>query len=157
MAREFSSLITPGTIVIADLNRGYEGGKYLYLMLDHLSNEANRPNVFTIPTNPMMSKLIDEPLQAPSYAPETLAYIWSKLRDQKDEVVSNKDWKRIVFVIQLEGSATVESSEWYARLMNRCEAPKTRFIKAGGAVANSLFFVECDTDQLKSISPMEAK
>ncbi|MFO0417042.1 MAG: ArnT family glycosyltransferase, partial [Pseudomonadota bacterium] len=98
MARQFSESITPGTVVIADLNRGYEGGKYLYLLLDHLASKANRPNVFTVTTNPMMSRLIDQPTEAPRYALDTLAYIWTKLRNHREELASNTEWSKILFV-----------------------------------------------------------
>lgn len=148
MARQLSESITPGTIVIADLNRGYEGGKYLYLLLDHLDSKANRPNVFTVTTNPMMSRLIDQPTEAPRYALDTLAYIWTKLRNHREELASNTEWSKVLFVIQVEGAAAAETSEWHSRVVNRCASPKISRLDASGTVANSLILVECEISQL---------
>jgi hypothetical protein len=150
MARKFSESITPGTIVVADLNRSYGGGKYLYLMLDYLNTPSNRPNVLALATHPAMKSLIAEPLMAPKYALETLPYIWTKMREQRQEIATYNEWRKVVFVVQLENNAAPETSEWYSSIMARCESPKTSTIEASGTAYIALFLVECDLSQLKS-------
>lgn len=99
MARELERAITPGTIVMAGLGGGYEPGKFLYLMLNHLTDQRARPNLFIPISNGGLETFVAAPKIDSAEVSTSLPYTWTKLSDQLSESLSVDTWKNITFLI----------------------------------------------------------
>ena len=84
MASSVSKSIDPGAIVIADVE-GYNSARLGYLLLDHLSDEGNRPNMLALPPHESIMSMIESPLSAGAYITNRWLYLWTRLRDQQKE------------------------------------------------------------------------
>jgi hypothetical protein len=99
MAQELERVITPGTIVMAGLGGGYEPGKFLYLMLDHLTDQRARPNLYIPISNGGLETFVTAPKIDTAELSTSLPYTWTKLSKQLSETVSVDEWKNITFLI----------------------------------------------------------
>jgi hypothetical protein len=99
IARELERTITPRTIVISGLGGGYEVGKFLYLMLDHLTDPANRPNMFLTVSNEWLLNLLAKPVLTREFLAGNLPYLWTKLDKQLEESLATKEWSKVTFLI----------------------------------------------------------
>lgn len=147
-AERLKEVITPGTIVIADLNRSYEAGKYLYLTLDHLADPHSRPNVWLPATTPMLPSLIENPLMAPNYIPETMPYIWTKLREQVEETATNTQWNKVLFIMQEGPEDRSENTNNVLLASKRCAHPSISRIARERSALNTLVLIECPFSEL---------
>lgn len=148
-AARLSQSITPGTIVIGDLNRSYEAGKYLYLTLDHLVAPENRPNLWLPATTPMLPTLIADPIAAPQHIASTMPYTWTKLRDQVDETTGNKNWTKVLFVLQSGPEDRAENFTNVELATNRCTNPTISRLERERSALNTLILIECQVSDLK--------
>lgn len=149
LAAKLGEVITPGTIVISDLNRSYEAGKYLYLSLDHLADPKNRPNLWFGATTPLVPQLVANPLSAVQLAPTSLAYTWTKLREQLDETMNVTNWSKVVFIVQAgpEDQAVNLSNQELA--LTRCHNPRITRLARENRALDTLVLVECNIADLK--------
>jgi hypothetical protein len=141
-------LITPGTVVIADVNKGYDYGKYLYLLLDHATSIEARPNVLMWTTSAMLDKLIEDPLLAVQLAPQTLPYNWTKLRSQVDEVRRDFNWTRVLFIIQSGENDDASDVPIVAKAAARCGNAPIIHTKSRGSAWNRLALIACDISNM---------
>lgn len=147
--RTINSLITPRTIVIAYINDGYDQGKYLYLLLDHLTDAKSRPNVLMLSPPEFIETLIQDPRAAITYAPQRLAYQWTKLRDQVDEVVSTQNWERVLFVIQSGTPSSPINESILSKVLARCAHPEIQYTESRGSAWMILSLVSCNLADFK--------
>jgi len=147
-AERLKEAITPGTVVIGDLNRSYEAGKYLYLTLDHLADPQIRPNLWLPANTPLLPSLIANPLLAPQHVDSTMPYIWTKLRDQLAETKSYSQWQKVLFVIQEGPEDTKENIRNVELASKRCANPKISRIQRERSALNSLVLIECPANEL---------
>lgn len=99
MARELEREITPRTFVITNFGGGYENGKFLYLMLDHLAAPKNRPNLYLMTSNESFLHFFSKPIFPREFVSRTMPYLWTKMRDQVEETVSQPSWERVTFMM----------------------------------------------------------
>jgi hypothetical protein len=99
MARELERAITPGTIVMAGLGGGYEPGKFLYLMLDHLTDQRSRPNLYIPISNGGLETFVTAPKIDSAEVSTSLPYTWTKLSNQLSESLAVDEWKNLTFLI----------------------------------------------------------
>jgi hypothetical protein len=143
MAATISEAITPGTIAISDLNLGYEEGKFLYLVLDHLADPRNRPNLWYSGRTLMIPSLIAEPLTAQALCPSSLPYTWTKLRDQLDETLQFQGWSKVVFVMQSTPESQESTTANLKAASTRCSNPKITRLPWRRNGSRALVMVEC--------------
>lgn len=134
MARELERAITPGTIAIAGLGGGYEPGKFLYLMLDHLTNKQARPNLFIPISNDNLKRFVIDPKIDGAEVANSLPYTWTKLADQLPESLSADQWQNISFLILETLHNTNSNDEAIAQASSMCPAP---IIRRAESSANS--------------------
>jgi 4-amino-4-deoxy-L-arabinose transferase-like glycosyltransferase len=149
IAAQISKSITPGTIVVADLNRGSDAGKYLYLLVDYLSDPRNRPNLWMAARTPTLPRLVQDPMLSVRLFAETWPYVWTKLRDQVDETANYKQWTRVLFLLQTGTPDNYPNDELIAAASARCRTPTIRKIQGSRAARNSLVLIECALADLK--------
>jgi hypothetical protein len=130
MARELEKSVGPKTLVISGLGGGYEPGKFLYLMLDHLTNPAYRPNLYVLVSNDELLALLKRGTLDPSQIAISLPYKWTKLDRQLSESLSTTDWEQVTFMIieTLHNSAT--NSEAVALASSLCANPTVRHVQS---------------------------
>jgi hypothetical protein len=148
-AERLKEAITPGTIVIADLNRSYEAGKYLYLTLDHLADPSSRPNIWLPATTPTVPYLIRNPLMAQQHLPGTMPYIWTKLRDQVVESTSYSEWNKILFIIQEGPEDRSENINNVQLASTRCATPNISRLTRERSALNTLVLIECPFSEFR--------
>jgi len=147
--RMMQSWIKPGTIVIAYMNDGYDQGKYLYLLLDHLTAANNRPNALMFSPPELGEQLIQDPRSAMTYAPQKWAYQWTKLRDQVSEMAAYQKWKDVVFIIQSGTPSTPINQEIISKARARCSRPEIKRTESRGSAWMILSLVRCDLADLQ--------
>jgi hypothetical protein len=148
-AAKLSEAITPGTIVISDLNRSYEAGKYLYLVLDHLAAPESRPNLWYSAGTPMVSSLVAEPRNAAKLIATSIPYTWTKLREQLPETLQFKDWSKVVFVIQSGPEDREANLSNLEAASTRCNNPKITRLERQRSALNTLVVIECALSDMK--------
>ena len=146
MTENLAQSIVPGTIVLGDVTRGYDAGKYLYLLLDHLTKPENRPNLWM----PSSLTAIQTPLKAPQRFKRTWCYLWTKLDKQIGETESFQGWKKVLFIFQTNRSNIPYHKAIADSTKERCEEPSIRTIPAAGNLESGLLLIECDVDKLRS-------
>jgi hypothetical protein len=143
VAAELNKAITPGTLVLSELTRGYEAGKYLYLMLDHLTDPINRPNMW-VQCNPYeVQSFLTQPADFEKMLNNRLPYVWTKLRNQLEETVQYKDWSHILFVLQRGETNTYSNAALIEAVKARCSNPVVSDIGPPSHDWNSLILVKC--------------
>lgn len=148
VAAQMAEVITPGTIVIADLNRGYEPGKSLYLLLDHLVDPRNRPNLWLSVGTSHLKGLVEDPLRGAAMFTSTWPYLWTKLRGQIAETASFSGWSRVVFMIQTGTPTQYPNDELIALASARCKSPQRHTIQVPYAEGCDLVVIACDVRDL---------
>lgn len=144
-AAHIASAIQPDTIIIEFMNEGYDRAKYLYLLLDPLSDPARRPNRWVLARGEEASKLVADPLWSRSVIQSSWVYTWTKLRDQLDESVNHDGWKRVVFLVQTPSPYYRVDEVLLETVKNRCANPKIE--KVDGP--KTFLIVECDVKDLR--------
>lgn len=150
VAAQIAESITPGTIVIADLNRGYESGKMLYLLLDYLVAPRNRPNLWLSVGTAHLKGLVENPVRGATMFTSTWPYLWTKLRSQVTETESFSGWSRIVFMIQAGTPTQYPNDDLIALATSRCKSPKRHTIQVPYAEGCDLVVIACDVSDLTS-------
>jgi hypothetical protein len=130
MARELEQTITPGTIVVAGLGGGYEPGKFLYLMLDHLASQASRPNLYIPISNGGLKLFLAAPKIDTAEVSTSLPYTWTKLSHQLAESVSVEHWKNITFLIIETIHNTNSNDEAITLASTICPDPSIRRVES---------------------------
>jgi hypothetical protein len=152
LANESSSLITPHTLAVVFVGGGYEVGKFTYLWLDHIASPANRPNLVYFASHSEIETLTQTPLKASQRLYRNWAYIWTKMRDQLDETLQNKDWKRVVFFIGDFRDEKNPAEPIVQQAMSACRNPtKREFIPEPSSVAGNpldIIAVSCQIEDL---------
>lgn len=148
MTRALAQSIEPGTIVLGDVTRGYDAGKYLYLLLDHLTKPENRPNLWM----PGSISTIKTPLKAVEQFQRTWCYMWTKLDKQVEETKSFKEWKKVLFVFQIDRSNQPYHKALAESTIERCAQPVIRTIPAPERIESGMLLIECDIEKLVSIN-----
>lgn len=146
MTKRLAQSIEPGTIVLGDVNRGYDAGKYLYLLLDHLTATENRPNLWL----PGSIATVKTPLKAPQRFQRTWCYLWTKLDKQVEETESFKDWKKVLFIFQTNRSNVPYNKALADSTKDRCTEPSIRVIPAEGNLESGMLLIECKIEKLIS-------
>jgi hypothetical protein len=130
MAREIEQAIAPGTVVIAGLGGGYEPGKFLYLMLDHLTSQRARPNLYLPISNGGLKLFLAEPKIDSAEVSTSLPYTWTKLSNQLEESLSVEDWKNITFLIIETIHNTNSNDDSIALASTICPEPIVRRVES---------------------------
>ncbi len=144
VAADIRLMITPGTIVVTELSRGYDAGKFLYLLVDHLSDPKNRPNVFFQAGQADARRMVTDPRLAARLIRNRLAYVWTKMRDQMEETEQNTEWSRVLYIIQDGRPQEYPNDDLIQAVLASCQKPTVTKIPAHGSVINSLTIVQCD-------------
>ena len=147
MTKDLAQSIESGTIVLGDITRGYDRGKYLYLLLDHLTNPENRPNLWM----PGSLASMKNPLKAPQHFKRTWCYLWTKLDKQIEETESFQEWKKVLFIFQTNRADVPYRKAIADSTKERCAEPSIRTIPAAGNLESGLLLIECDVDKLRSL------
>lgn len=150
VAAQIAESITPGTIVIADLNRGYESGKMLYLLLDHLVDRRNRPNLWLAVGTSHLRDLAANPSRGAEMFTSTWPYLWTKLRSQVTETSSFSGWSRVVFMIQTGTPTQYPNDDLIALAASRCKSPTRHTIQVPYAEGCDLVVISCNVSDLTS-------
>jgi hypothetical protein len=152
LAKDSSALITPNTLAIVFVGGGYEVGKMTYLWVDHIASPANRPNLIYFASHSEIETLTQTPLKASQQLHRNWAYIWTKMRDQLDETLQNKDWKRIVFFIGDFRDQRNPAEPIIQQAMSACRNPtKREFIPEPSKIAGNpldIITVSCQIEDL---------
>ena len=148
VAAEMAKEIQPKTIIIADLLLGYHSGKMTYLLLDALTDPKNRPNLWQTEPWQVTREAFKNPLQAPKLN-NAWVYIWTKLRDQKEESETFTGWERIVFMIQERPQNQDYNRDEIAAVINSCVNPVVRRIEPQGSFWMPLIIITCKVSDLK--------
>lgn len=135
--------ITPRTIVIADFPIGYHDGKMTYLLLDHLTDPANRPNRWITGRSSVIEQAFRDPLN-PALINFNWPYSWTKLRDQVTESQHFEHWERIVFFLQEPERDLIVFEERLNAAVRSCSDPKIYRIPAEGSFWKPLTMVSCN-------------
>lgn len=144
VAADIRGMITPGTIVITELSRGYDAGKFLYLLVDHLSDPNSRPNVFFQAGQADVRRLVSEPRRAAELVRYRLAYVWTKMRDQLEETEGNREWSKVLYIVQDGRPEEYPNDDLIRAIESSCQKPTVTKIPAHGSVINALTLVQCD-------------
>ena len=76
-------------------------------------------------------------------------YMWTKLRDQKEESSSFSGWERVVFMIQERPKNQDYNRDEIEEVMNRCANPVVRRIESQGTFWLPLVIVSCKVSDLR--------
>jgi len=147
-AAEMAKEIQPKTIIIADLLLGYHVGKMTYLLLDALTDPKNRPNFWFAGRVDAIRVAIKDPLHATKLDNDWI-YIWTKLRNQKEESDAFAGWERVVFMIQERPENQDYNKDEIEEVMNRCANPVVRRIESRGTFWLPLVIVSCKVSNLR--------
>lgn len=123
MARDLERAIPPKTLVIAGLGGGYEPGKFLYLMLDHLTASANRPNLFVLVSNSGLLSIVSQRSLDTDQVAISLPYTWTKLDRQLSESLSNTDWENVTFIVLKSIHNNISNAEALSLAQAMCASP----------------------------------
>lgn len=149
ISQEIARSITPGTIVLGNLTRGYDAGKYLYLLLDHLTLPDNRPNLWMPNSTNRVPFDIAHPLKATESFTRTWPYLWTKLDKQILETASNRDWQQILFIFQTNESFEPYQSALADAAKSRCNTPTISTIAPQSSAHNGLMLIRCAVSDLR--------
>lgn len=133
MASELKRAIPPKTIVIAGLGGGYEPGKFLYLMLDHLAAPAKRPNLFALVSNGGLLSIVSQKTLDLDQIAISLPYTWTKMRDQVTESLSYRDWENVTFIILETLHNNPSNTEAIALAQAMCANPTIKRINSSAS------------------------
>lgn len=148
LAQKLAGKINKDTLVISHIQQGNDEGKYTYLLIDHLSAPLNRPNGWLTLTGEEFNRLLKRPLEFQDFARRDIPYQWTKLRDQLQETVEYKGWKRVLFVIHPMQPNRTPNEQQIQSVMQRCRNPVSETFEAPPWVANSLLTIECAVGDL---------
>jgi hypothetical protein len=152
LANDASNLIDSRTLTIAFFGGGYDVGKFTYLWLDHITAPANRPNLVYFASHSEIETLTKKPLLALQRLDTNWAYIWTKMRDQLSETVSNKEWKQVVFLVANFRDPRNPAEPILQQALAACSNPtKREFIPEPSSVAGNpldIFAVSCRIEDL---------
>lgn len=146
--KEVAKHITPGTLVITELSMGYYTGKITYLLLGHLTDPANRPNLWLISPRLEIQSYIQDPMKALQFE-ETWAYRCTKLRDQIEETKATPAWKKLVFVLQNKPEKEDPNQVDIQAAMQRCNNPIREDIPGRHSFWVPLVVISCQMSDLK--------
>jgi hypothetical protein len=120
-----------------------------YLLLDHLSSPAHRPNIWFIPTRPAVQTYIQDPMKALQFQ-DTWAYQCTKLRELIDESAAPRQWERVVFVLQVKPQNEDDNTADIELATQRCSHPIIHDIpKQEGTFWVPLKVISCEISDLK--------
>lgn len=148
IADEIGAMIEPGTIVIADIWKDYDQGKMTYLLMDTLTNPAHRPNIWFLQNlgTARMSALVDDPASAPNYFTPTEMpwfYLWTRLRDQWDEMMTTRSWRKVVYILQQRDVTNQPNDAIKAKVMATCPRAIQHTFPAQSTFINTFVVIEC--------------
>jgi hypothetical protein len=147
--KEVAKHITPGTLVISELSMGYYTGKISYLLLQHLTDPANRPNLWLVSPRLEIQSYIQDPMKAVQLFEESWAYRCTKLRAQIDETKATPAWKKLVFVLQNKPEKEDPNQVDIQAAMQRCNNPVREDIPARHSFWVPLVVISCEMSDLK--------
>lgn len=150
VAAQLAAAITPRTIVLAELTRGYEAGKYLYLMMDYLTAPENRPNLWLQTSSGEVRSFLESPINFEKAIESRLPYIWTKLRDQIEETVAFQDWQDILFVLQRGDPSSTPNDQLIQAVIARCSNPTVSDLSPSQENWNSLVLIRCPYSDFKN-------
>lgn len=130
MAKEIAKDIPAGTLTIGAFGENYDGSKFTLLLMDHLTNLSNRPNLFMFSRVENLPKLIEDPLHAPSLIQNIWLYSWTKLRSQLQETVENKSWQRVTYLITDTFHNSKINEDLIQSAIAHCKNPSIRKIES---------------------------
>jgi 4-amino-4-deoxy-L-arabinose transferase-like glycosyltransferase len=123
MARQLEQAISADTVVVAGLGGGYEPGKFLYLILDHLTSPLNRPNLYLPISNSFLRQFLTKPEISTKQLGTSLPYTWTKLDKQLEETLAVQQWKYLtVFILDTMHNAS-QNEESLTLASTMCAAP----------------------------------
>ena len=143
-AARIAEAIRPDTIIIEFMNEGYDRAKYLYLLLDALSDPARRPNRWVLARGEDPAKLVADPLSSRAMIQGSWVYTWTKLRDQFDESLTYQGWKRVVFLVQTPSPYYRVDEALLEAAKKRCPHPKIEQVEG----PKTFVIIECELKDL---------
>jgi hypothetical protein len=78
-----------------------------------------------------------------------MPYTWTKLRDQVDETTGNKNWTKVLFVLQSGPEDRAENFTNVELATNRCTNPTISRLERERSALNTLILIECQVSDLK--------
>jgi hypothetical protein len=154
VAAELTKAITPHTVVFAELTAGYESGKYLYLLMDHLTDPANRPNMWIQSNLREIDSFLDKPSRIERFIGGKLPYLWTRLRDQLTETTEYQNWTDVLFILQRGEGEIAAHQAVLARCKAACANPVVVEVPAQSQAWNSLTLVRCPYAEIMHQSDM---
>jgi hypothetical protein len=144
-AARIAEAIRPDTIILEFMYEGYDRAKYLYLLLDALSDPARRPNRWVLARGEEPAKLVADPLASRAIIQGSWVYTWTKLRDQFDESLNYDGWKRVVFLVQTPSPYYRVDEGLLEAAKKRCPNPKIEQVEG----PKTFVIIECDLKDLR--------
>lgn len=144
-AAQLAQAIRPDTIFVEYMPEGYDRAKYLYLLLDRLSDPAVRPNRWVMANSKDVSDLMANPLASRDMIGRSWVYTWTKLRDQLNEARDYTGWKRIVFLLQTPAPYYKVDEALIKTATQRCAHPKIENVHA----PKPFVMIECELSDLR--------
>jgi len=136
LTAEIQPLLTPGTILVADVWDDYMPGRLHVLLLPHLM--ASQPVVFVLLgyRTPSLEAILADPHEVVPMLHQSHFYWWTDLRDTLPAVRDTLSWQRIVFLSQVQshGSEHAEVASRAGQIRQRCPAAGTRLFDPGDPV-----------------------
>jgi hypothetical protein len=154
MAKEIQREITPGTLMVSGLGGGYEVGKFLYLMLDHISAPENRPNLYLSVPNEMLSQLFSRPNISREFVASSLPYLWTKLNKQLDESLAVQQWDKVAFLVLENYHNNPVNAKEIQQISSICPNPAIRRIAPAsndrGWTMVSIALITCPASEMST-------
>jgi hypothetical protein len=152
MVKDIQREITPGTLMIRGLGGGYEVGKILYLMLDHISAPENRPNMYLAVSNEILSQLLSRPTISREVVAQSLPYLWTKLDRQLEESLAVTKWEKVAFLILENYHNNPINTKEIQQLSTACPNPTIRRIAPAsndrGWTMISIMLITCPASEM---------
>jgi hypothetical protein len=144
-AARIASIIRPDTIIVEFMNEGYDRAKYLYLLVDALTDPAHRPNRWVLARGDEAPKVVADPLLSRTLIQGSWVYTWTRLRDQLDESVRYDGWKRVVFLLQIPSPYYRVDEVLLETAKRRCANPKIEQVDG----PKTFVMIECELKDLQ--------
>jgi hypothetical protein len=130
MAKEIARDIPAGTLTIGAFGENYDGSKFTLLLLDHLTDVRNRPNLLGFSRFENLPKLIENPQEATTRLGNSWVYSWTKMRSQLQETVENRSWQRVTYLITDTFHNSKINGELIQSAITHCKNPSVRTIES---------------------------
>jgi 4-amino-4-deoxy-L-arabinose transferase-like glycosyltransferase len=142
---KLAQAIRPDTILVEYMPEGYDRAKYLFLLVDTLTQPERRPNRWLLASSDQATALLADPRGGRDAMSRSWVYNWTRLRDQRDESLTYNGWKRVVFLLQTPAPHYRVDEKILEAASTRCAHPKIEHVDA----PKPFVMIECELDDLR--------